>query len=189
MHMTRSTPGAANRRKRPPRCGLFFALVLLGALVWTPIQAFAQPNPALLDSLSRVQTPRLDRNQSPVERLLAQVEADRLLLSELRKPIPVEREAAEEYLRRIRDLAATSDPISLSLLANTVLQQAPYYFDWAEKEFDNADQRALEYYVGGARGFHLALEDFKRGVLLTVINHLEALSELVLESTEEQSQF
>ncbi len=186
MHETYTTNAVAAGRRQSRVFTLCLSLILLGALMLAPMRALAQPNPALLDSLSRVQTPRLDRNQSPVERLLAQVEADRLLLSELRKPIPVERKAAEEYLRRIRDLATTSDPISLSLLANTVLQQAPYYFDWAEKDFDNADQRALEYYVGGARGFHLALEDFKRGVLLTVINHLEALTELVLNSMESE---
>lgn len=179
-----ATAAAATRNKLSRVLALCLSVVLFGALVGAPTRALAQPNPALLDSLSRVQTPRLDRNQSPVERLLAQVEADRLLLSELRKPIPVDRKAAEEYLRKIRDLAAASDPVSLSLLANTVIQQAPYYFDWAEKDFDDPDQRALEYYVGGARGFHLALEEFKRGVLLTIINHLEALSELVYEYME-----
>jgi len=183
VQTVRGSRPAPTRRNAGALLGLCAALLAAAALALAPEPAHAQPNPSLLSSLQRVQTPRLDRNQSPVERLLAQVEADRLLLSELRKPIPVERRAAEEYLRRLRDLAAISDPVSLSLLASTVLQQAPYYFDWAEKEFKNPDERALEYYVGGARAFHLALEDFKRGVLLVVINHLEALTELVLEST------
>lgn len=158
---------------------LLLGFLLLGILMAAARPAAAQPNPALLDSLSSVRAPRLDRDQSPVEQLLVKVEADKLLLSELRKPIPVDREAAGVYLRRLRELSAIADPVSLSLLANEVLQQAPYYFDWAEKPFDNPDQQALEYYVGGARGFHLALEEFKRGVYMTLINHLDALSELI----------
>jgi len=118
-------------------------------------------------------------NTAERERLLAQIEADRQLLSELRKPVPIVRAEAELYLQRLRELATASDPVRLSLLVHTVIQQAPLYFDWAEKEFENPDERVFEYYVGGARGFHDALEELRKGVLLTVINRLDTLADFV----------
>lgn len=119
------------------------------------------------------------------DRLLAQVEADRALLSELRKPVPIVRREAEAYLQRLRELATAADPVRLSILIHTVIQQAPNYFNWAEREFSNPDQRVFEYYLGGARGFHDALEEFRKGVYLTVINRLAVLGDL-LESLSDE---
>lgn len=119
------------------------------------------------------------------ERLLAQIEADRLLLSELRKPVPLERRESELYLQRLRELATASDPVRLSLLVHTVIQQAPLYFDWAEREFESPDQRVFEYYIGGARGFHDALEELRKGVLFTVMNRLDTLAAFIDELPSE----
>ncbi len=120
-------------------------------------------------------------NEAERTRLLAQIEADRLLLSELRKPVPLVRHEAELYLQRVRELATASDPVRLSLLVHTVIQQAPLYFDWAEREFESPDHRVFEYYIGGARGFHDALEELRKGVLFTVMNRLETLAAVIDE--------
>lgn len=110
-----------------------------------------------------------------------QMEADRRLLSEIRKEVPDVRQEAEMYLDRLKNLAARSDPIKLVPLVNRVMSQAPIYFEWLEREFEDQEEQVSEYYVGGARGFHFALENFKSAVMMTIINRLDMASRLFRE--------
>ena len=116
--------------------------------------------------------------------LAVRIEADRRLLSELRKPIPTSRIEAELYLRRIRDLAAISDPVSLVPLANNVIRQAPLLFEWMETEYDDPEARARDYYVGGSWAFHRRFDAFHRAVLLTVIRRLDTVGDLLQQGDQ-----
>jgi hypothetical protein len=121
---------------------------------------------------------------SDARSLAVRIEADRRLLAELRKQIPTERTEAELYLRRIRDLAAISDPVSLVPLANNVIRQAPLLFEWMETEYDDPEARARDYYVGGSWAFHRRFDTFHRAVLLTVIRRLDTVGDLLRQGDQ-----
>lgn len=110
------------------------------------------------------------------------LDADRLLLSEIRKIVPESRVEAESYLDRLKVLAEKSDPLRLAPLADRLLDQAPIYFDWLDREFENQDEQVMEYYVGGARGFSFALENFKTAVMFTIMNRLDVASRVISEA-------
>ena len=120
-----------------------------------------------------------------IDTFVKNVEADRLLLAEIRKQVPNKRGEAEVYLARLKILASRSDPIRLVPLVNRVLAQANIYFDWLDYEFESAEERVSEYYIGGARGVHFALEAFKSAVLLTAINRLEMAAKIIREIPRE----
>ncbi|MAG13377.1 MAG: hypothetical protein CMN78_02195 [Spirochaetales bacterium] len=120
-------------------------------------------------------------NLVDVDRFVRRLESDRRLLSEIRKEVPEARLEAEMYLKRLKDLAARSDPVRLVPLVNRVMEQAPIYFDWMDREYENEEERAMEYYVGGARGFNYALESFKNAVMMTVINRLDIAARVIKE--------
>ncbi len=117
-----------------------------------------------------------------IERFLDSLEADRLLVAEIRKQVPEARGEADVFLARLKDLASRSDPVRLVPLVNRVLSNAPMYYDWLDSEFDSEEERIIEYYIGGARGFHFALETFKSSVLLTVINRLDIAGRVIRET-------
>ncbi len=122
--------------------------------------------------------------------LIRQLEADRLLLAEIRKEVPRSREEAEIYLSRLKELASKSNPVRLVPLINRVLTRASVFYDWLTTEFESQEDQIVDYYIGGARGFHFALEEFKSAALLTVINRLEiaanVIKELKIELSEER---
>jgi hypothetical protein len=122
-----------------------------------------------------------------LDALPVSLEADRLLLAEIRKEVPRNREEAEVYLRRLEELAARSDPVRLVPLVKRVVDNAPVYYDWLAKEFKDQQEQIAEYYVGGASGFYFALEGFKSAVLFTVINRLDITARVLRElRTQEQ---
>ena len=106
---------------------------------------------------------------------------DRLLLSEIRKDVPEAREEAELYLERLKELAERSDPVRLAPLFDRVIDQAPIYFKWLETEYENQDEQITEYYVGGARGFAFAMENFKSAVFFVIMNRLDIASRVISE--------
>ena len=111
--------------------------------------------------------------------LADKLEADRLLLSEIRKDVPEAREEAESYLIRLKELAEKSDPVKLAPLFDRVLDQAPIYFRWLETEYETQDEQITEYYVGGARGFAFAMENFRSAVFFVIMNRLDIASRVI----------
>ncbi len=115
------------------------------------------------------------------------MEADRLLLAEIRKDLPDKRSDADLYLKRLKDLAGQSDPVHLVPKVNRLIEQEPIYYDWLEKNANaqgqNQGQSASEYVVGGARGFVIAFQDFQNALLLTVINRLDIAERALQEAT------
>jgi hypothetical protein len=113
--------------------------------------------------------------------LAVRLDSDRLLLSEIRKPVPEDRDEAVLYLARLKVLAATSDPTRLVPLANRVLDQAPIYYDWLSRDFASQDEQILEYYVGGARGFSFALDNFRTAAMFSIMSRLDVASRVISE--------
>ncbi len=141
-------------------------------LVSIPAYAAGQPKPANL---------RRTVDVVDIGELAGLLDSDRLLLSEIRKAVPENRVEAESYLRRLKMLAGTSDPARLVPLVDRVLDQAPIYFDWLDREFESQDEQITEYYVGGARGFSFALENFRTAVMFTIMNRLDLASRVISE--------
>jgi len=123
--------------------------------------------------------PRRILDSVEISILADKLEADRLLLAEIRKEVPEAREEAELYLMRLKVLAEKSDPVRLAPLFDRVLDQAPIYFKWLETEYEDQDEQLTEYYVGGARGFAFAMENFKSAVFLVIINRLDIASRVI----------
>ena len=115
--------------------------------------------------------------------LLQRIEADRRLLGELRKELPQDRAEAELYLARLRILAGQSDPVRLSPLANKLMLQSRTFFDWVENEYETPEERVQDYYIGGARGFYVVMEEFKREAMFIVINRLDIASQLLIQGS------
>ena len=132
----------------------------------------------------RPRNPKRILDSVDVTGLAEKLEADRLLLSEIRKDVPEAREEAVLYLERLKKLAAESDPVRLAPLFNRVLDNAPIYFQWLETEYDNPDEQVTEYYVGGARGFAFAMENFKSAVFFVIMNRLDIASRVISELDE-----
>ncbi len=122
-----------------------------------------------------------------LQTFIAGMEADRLLLAEVRKDLPDKRADADLYLKRLKDLAAKSDPVRLVPKVNRLMEQEPIYYDWLEKNANsqNQNQSASDYVVGGARGFVVAFQDFENTLLLTVINRLDIAERALQEATVE----
>jgi hypothetical protein len=135
----------------------------------------------LLGELTLVRAER-DRLQRLLDRLVAQdsrLEADRLLLTELRKDLPETRTEAEAYLQRLRRLASISDPARLAPLATRMTTTGSTFLDWRHEAFDSGDARSRAFAESGAHGFPTAFTNFRNAVLLTVSNRLEGLLILI----------
>jgi hypothetical protein len=113
--------------------------------------------------------------------LSVKLAADRLLLAEIRKDVPEAIQEAALYLDRLKELAARSDPVRLVQLFDRVLDQAPIYFRWLETEYETQDEQITEYYVGGARGFAFAMENFRSAVFFVIMNRLDIASRVISE--------
>ncbi len=159
-----SGPEEATENEKPVRTGASVELVSI------PADEAVQPKPVNISRVLQI----IDLDDLP-----DLIEADRRLLSEIRKEVPENRKEAEVYLKRLKKLASASDPIRLVPLVNRVLDNSTIYYDWLDKEFENQDERIMEYYVGGARGFSFALGNFRSAVLYTVINRLDITSRIV----------
>jgi TolA-binding protein len=127
----------------------------------------------------RAERDRLQRFVERVVRQEAQFEADRLLLTELRKELPDTRAEAELHLRRLQRLASISDPARLAPLASRMLSTGATYLEWRHDAFESPAERSRAFAETGAHGFPTAFTNFRNAVLLTVSNRLEGLLILI----------
>jgi hypothetical protein len=135
----------------------------------------------LLGTVAEVRAER-DRLQQLLDRVVrqeAQFEADRLLLTELRKDLPETREEAELYLLRLQRLAAISDPARLAPLSTRMLSTGSIYLEWRHDAFESPEARSRAFAETGAHGFPTAFTNFRNAVLLTVSNRIEGLLILI----------
>lgn len=113
-----------------------------------------------------------------VERFAEQIEADRLLLVEMRKELPDERREAFAFWNNVKDLAAVSDP-SLVAKANNVITALPAYFNFLETNFDNQQDAVLTFQLTGASDYETASDEFWRSFALSLIDRLTIVSDNV----------
>lgn len=139
------------------------------------------PGEAEVDLLALVLEDKLPQVLGSIEVMsfIETLESDRLLLVEIRKQVPESRMEAEIYLNRLKMLSSGSDPVRLVPLIHRVLDNAPTYFDWLDTEFESPEEEVAEYYIGGARGFHFALEEFRSAVMFTIVNRLEIAARVI----------
>ena len=135
-------------------------------------------------SQPRPRNPEKILDSVDTDSLAAKLEADRLLLAEIRKDVPEAIEEAVLYLERMKILSKLSDPVRLVPLFERVLDQAPIYFQWLETEYENQDEQITEYYVGGARGFSFAMDNFKSAVFFVIMNRLDIASRVISQLGE-----
>jgi hypothetical protein len=107
--------------------------------------------------------------------LYAPMEADRLLLSELRKDIPQTRNEANAYLARLQQLSVQSDSIHLGPPAQRMMDAAPAYLDWRDQDFATQEEAARAFVDSGAAGFGESFVALRNAILLTVANRLDAV--------------
>jgi hypothetical protein len=144
-------------------------VVALGAA--TPAQPPTQP-----DFFAQAgDTERLRSVLSQLRNLAGPLEADRLLLGELRKNFPDDIDEAQTYLERLKELALKADPARLGPLATRMVEKSPPYLKWRDKEYTTAEEAAREYARSGAREFQSLFNQFNNAVLQTVVNHIDAL--------------
>ena len=113
-----------------------------------------------------------------VERFAEQIEADRLLLVEMRKELPDERREAFAFWNNVKELAAVSDP-SLVAKANNVITALPAYFNFLETDFENQQDAVLTFQLTGASDYEAASDDFWRSFALSLIDRLTIVSDNV----------
>jgi hypothetical protein len=99
---------------------------------------------------------------------------DRLLLIQLRKEAPIERNDATEHWRNIKLLATQSDP-ALSRPASRILDASDAFFSWREKTFSSQEEATTDFFTTGAGTYRGEIEDFKKKVLLTLILRLDTI--------------
>ncbi len=121
----------------------------------------------------------LQRVVTRLQALYSPLEADRLLLAELRKDIPESRREAEAYIERMRRLALRSDPVRLGPLATRLVEAAPVYLAWLDQEFASPEEANREFVQSGARGFRTTFSTLSNAILLTVIDRLDAILDLL----------
>lgn len=112
---------------------------------------------------------------SKLKDLIPTLEADRLLLAELRKDFPEETADASDYIDQLRTLAMKSDPSRLGPISTRVGELAPAYLKWRDQNFDSQEAAAREYVRSGARDFRTVFTNFNNAILQSVINHLDTL--------------
>ena len=143
-----------------------------------PLSAMPEPEPwfEMTAGLSHRALGTID-----LQLFVRQLESDRRLLVEIRKEVPEDRTETEIYLARLKELASLSDPVRLVPIVNRVLDQTATYLTWLETEFEDENEQVQEYYVGGARAFHFALEEFKGAAMFTIINRLDIAAKVIRE--------
>ena len=116
-----------------------------------------------------------------LQKLVDLLEIDRLILVELRKDLPEERQEAVDYWRDIKVLAAQSDP-TLGSKTGEVITATDGYFDWLEADFSTPEETTTMYYLLGADRYFDLIDEFLNATFLVVINRLDAVAELTATS-------
>lgn len=131
-----------------------------------------------LDSLSS-ERDKLQASLGRFDDLYGPLEADRQLLTELRKGLPDTRPEAEAQLVRIRGLAQSSNPARLGRLVDRVEDAAPAFLDWRFTQFGSTQEATEAYISTGANAFDSTMNEFRNEVLLAVANRLDGLLTII----------
>ena len=143
----------------------------------------SRENISSLEEQNRELTLRVNALQSRVnglDGLSEAAESHRLLLVELRRDPPEDREGAFEFWNTMKDKAVRANP-ALSSPADRVIIKIDNFFDWAERS-PNAEPTSDEYaewlaerVTSGAAGYQESADAFFKEALLSAISQLEAI--------------
>jgi hypothetical protein len=109
------------------------------------------------------------------DHLYQPMEADRLLLQELRKDLPETRAEADAYLARLQQLALQSDPSRLASIAERMMDAAPAFLDWRDQDFPTQEAAAQAFVDTGASAFGETFVEMRNAILLTVASRIDAV--------------
>lgn len=126
----------------------------------------------------------LERRQASLpdlEALTDELEADRLLLVEMRRALPNNQEEAEQIWGTIRNLAQRSQS-SLGSEVDNVTRALPTYYRWRTRVQDGAfatdDEAFLTYQLVGAGEFEASIDVFWRAFQLVLIDRAAVIASL-----------
>ena len=130
------------------------------------------------DAEQRFQNILLRRAEN-LQRLADVLDQDRLLLIEIRKPVPGERDPGLRHLRNIRELVQGAGSELIAPL-DKALTLAPAYYDWLERaeedEFASLSESSVLYDLW-VTPYENARQEFLEDSLLLLIKHLDEASE------------
>ncbi len=106
-----------------------------------------------------------------------QLEADRLLLVEMRKEDPDTREEAQRIWANIKRFAVRSDP-SLVPKADKVTRALPAYYDWLDQDFVSAQEAQLSFRLTRADLYTDSVDEFWKSFLIVVIDRIDAVAKI-----------
>ena len=113
---------------------------------------------------------------------LNRMEKHRLLLVEIRKNPPLDREGAIEHWTKIKAVASKANP-SLSSPADKIMITIDNYFDWKDRNpAASSSSGELAYWIddyelSGASAYDKAILSFTGEAILAVISHMDSISE------------
>ena len=105
------------------------------------------------------------------------LKADRLLLVEIRKEVPPNRDEATRLWAGIKPLAVASDA-SLGIAVDRVSRTIPAYYSWRESDFRTQQEAQLTYVLTGADQFETAMDTFWKVFTLVLIDRIDTVSKL-----------
>ena len=121
-------------------------------------------------------------NQVDLHDNLDSMENHRLLLVEIRKTPPLQKNEATLYWKSVKYIAAVTNA-SLVSSADKIMISIDNYFDWKDRNPSaDANTNELAYWIddyelSGASTYDIAIEAFREEALLSVISHLDSMSE------------
>ncbi len=169
-------------RRRADRTTSLLALMLVPLLLLLagPARAQSPGAPPAGTPVTARPVPPIDPD-SATGRLLAMretLEADRMLLAELRKDVPTTTQEGTTFVGRVVGLALAADPVGLGVVASRVRAAAPAWLEWHAQQYASPQEAADAYARLGAGAFDASWEELHDAALLTVVNRLDTIIEL-----------
>lgn len=136
----------------------------------------------LKEEILQLGSPELQEVNDPIQvrQMSKSIENHRVLLVEMRKDKPIERQEAYSYWKSIKSVASLADP-SLSSPVDKVILGIDNYFDWQERS-PSLNSQAEEYVdwlngydTSGAVSYEIAIVRFNKDALLSLITELDLI--------------
>ena len=143
-----------------------------------PLQQQASVATQLQQELRRLEDQqRRAANVPGLADIAERLKTDRLLLVEMRKEVPPNRDEATRLWSSIKPLAVASDN-SLGIAADRVTRGIPAYYTWREADFRTQQEAQLTYFLTGADQFEAAMDSFWKAFTLVLIDRIDTVCKL-----------
>ena len=143
-----------------------------------PLQQQASVATRLQQEIQRLEDQeRRAANVPGLGEIAERLKADRLLLVEMRKEVPPNRDEATRLWAGLKPLAVASDA-SLGIALDRVTRAIPAYYTWREAEFRTQQEAQLTHVLTGADQFEAAMTAFWKAFTLVLIDRIDTVSKL-----------